>query len=151
LRRAVPLLLLVVVLAGCGGGSDTTAGFDSHDLGGGWEVLWKPDGSRALVQRDGDEVARDGIALRVLGPDRGETTGKIPQIAAEISATAAIADYTLLLDGTPLDVKGGGVSPRRITVYGAPASSLSSGRHVVVAAARAGDSAAATAWTFSVR
>jgi hypothetical protein len=147
MRRAMPLLVLLVVLAGCGGGGSK---LDSFDLGGGWQLVWEPDGSAARVQKDGDELPAGGIRIRPLGPDEGEPAAAIPQVAAELSAPVDISNYTVLLDGKPLDVKEGGNTRRRLTVYGAPASSLSSGRHVVVAAARAGGSAAATAWGFTV-
>jgi hypothetical protein len=159
-RRAVCLLALVLAAAGCGGGSDSApAGFpdgakiESHDLGGGWKLLWTTaDGKGyAAVERDGDPVDAGGLTVRPLGPEPGETVGAIPQVAAAMKGPSSIENTTLLVDGTPLDTKSGGLSQSDISVYGAPASSLSSGRHVVVAAARAGDSATAVAWTFSVR
>jgi hypothetical protein len=152
-RRVLPLLVLLVALAGCGGsgGPKVPDGYESHDLGGGWLLLWKADGSDAKVQRDGTDLPADGISIRPLGPEPGETVGGIPQVAAEIEARTAIENASLFVDGTALDLKEGALSDRRKTVYGAPVSSLSSGRHVVVAAVRAGESAAARAWTFSVR
>ena len=152
MRRLLPLLVLLVALAGCGGngGPKVPAGYESHDLGDGWLLLWKADGSAAKLQRNGEDVAAGGIAIRPLGPEPGETVGDIPQVAAEFSSPRAIENASLFVDGTALDTKEGG-STLRETLYGAPASSLSSGRHVVVAAARAGDSATARAWTFSVR
>jgi hypothetical protein len=150
-RRVLPLLVLLVALAGCGGGgSKVPPGYESHDLGDGWLLLWKADGSDAKLQRNGEDVAAGGIAIRPLGPEPGETVGGIPQVAAEFSSPRAIENASLFVDGTALDTKEGGTTVRQ-TLYGAPASSLSSGRHVVVAAARAGESAAARAWTFSVR
>ena len=153
MRRVLPLLVLLVALAGCGGsgGPKVPAGYESHDLGDGWLLLWKADGSAAKLQRNGDDVAAGGIAIDPLGPKPGEIVGDIPQVAAEFSAPRAIENASLFVDGTAIETKEGGLSASRKTLYGAPASSLSSGRHVVVAAARAGDSATARAWTFSVR
>jgi hypothetical protein len=157
----VALALAVLLLAGCGGSSKPSVpeGFPAgakvqvHDLGGGWKIVWATGGARsyAAVERDGKRVAPGGLTVRVLGPDAGEQVGSIPQVAAAIKAPSSVEDYTLLVDGTPLDAKSGGLSQRDISVYGAPSSSLSPGRHVAVAAARAGGSAAATAWTFTVR
>lgn len=153
MRRAVPLLLLLVAvavaLAGCGGSSGPKR--ESYDLGGGWKVVWAPDGGSAQVEQDGKAVDAGGVRIRPLGPEPGSTAAAIPQVAAELEAPQAIQNYTILLDGSPLDLKEGGLTRTRITVYGAPASSLSSGRHVVVAAVRVGVSAAARAWTFTVR
>jgi hypothetical protein len=158
MRRAVPLLL-VAALAGCGGSAKAPPGFptgakvESHDLGGGWAILWTSKGDRgyAAVQRDGKPVATRGLTVRVLGPKPGEQVGSIPQVAAAVKAASPIGDSTLLVDGTPIDAKSGGLSQRDISVYGAPVSSLSSGRHVAVAVARAGGSAGAVAWVFTVR
>jgi hypothetical protein len=152
-RRVLPLLALVVALAGCGGssGPKVPAGYESHDLGGGWLLLWKADGSAAKLQRDGKDVADGGIAIDPLGPKPGQTVGDIPQIAAEFSAPRAIDNASLFVDGTAIDAKEGALSTTRKTLYGAPDSSLSSGRHVVVAAAAVGDAGAVRAWTFTVR
>ncbi len=159
-RRLLPLLA-VVLLAACGGSSKPSApqGFpagvdvQTRGLGGDWKILWATRGGRAYaaVERDGSPVAANGLTVRALGPDPGETVGSIPQVAAAIKAATAIEDYSLLIDGEPLDAKSGGLSQRDISIYGAPVSSLSPGRHVAVAAARAGDSGAAAAWVFTVR
>jgi hypothetical protein len=158
--RRLLILLAVLAVAGCGSSKQTApegfpdgATVQRHDLGGGWEIVWATEGETgyATMERDGDAVPATGLTLRVLGPASGETVGSIPQVAAAIKAASAISDYTLLVDGAPLDAKSGGLSQDDISVYGAPVSSLSSGRHVAVAAARAGESAAATAWVFTVR
>src|SRR5437764_13929345 len=107
MRRAV--LLLVLVLAGCGGGSKQP----SYDLGGGWKVTWAANGSSAEIQKDGKRVAQGGIRLRVLGPKRGETVGTVPQVAVEISGRPGGAlQNSVLVDGTPLDLKSGGYGSR---------------------------------------
>jgi hypothetical protein len=158
--RRLPILLAVLAVAGCGSSKQAVpkgfpegAQLERHDLGGGWEIVWATEGQRgyAAVEREGDVVPATGMTVRVLGPRPGETVGTIPQVAAAIEASSSISDYTLLVDGTPLDAKSGGLRQDDISVYGAPVSSLSSGRHVAVAAARAGESAAATAWVFTVR
>jgi hypothetical protein len=46
--------------------------------------------------------------------------------------------------------KGGGLSPTRGTIYGAPASPLAKGRHTAIAYARTATHAFAVAWSFSV-
>ena len=160
--RLAALLALVLALAGCGGGNDEAApppGFPSdakletHDLGGGWTIVWatKGDTSYAVVEQDGKPVPAGGLTVRVLGPKPLEQVASIPQVAAAIRAPDAIDNYTLLVDGTPLDAKGGGLYANNISAYGAPVTALEPGRHVAVAAARAGETAAATAWTFTVR
>jgi hypothetical protein len=158
--RCLLILLAVVTLTGCGSsmqaapeGFPPGAKVERHDLGGGLEIVWATEGETgyAAVERDGEVVPALGLTLRVLGPDAGETVGDTPQVAAAIKAASPISDYTLLIDGKPIDAKSGGLAQDDISVYGAPASSLSSGRHVAVAAARAGESAAATAWVFTVR
>jgi hypothetical protein len=146
-RRVLPLLVLLVVLAGCGGGG---AKEPSWDLGGGWKLSWTAAGSDARIEKDGKPVDAGGIRIGILGPKRGATVGAIPQVAVEVQAPQAVTQVAVLVDGTPLDVKSGSFGTAT-TVYGAPASSLSPGRHVAVAAAQVGESAAAVAWPFTVR
>lgn len=161
MRRIAPLLLvavaLAVALAGCGGSAKRHLlpdGVAEHtsDLGSGWSVVWGSAGGRAYaVALHGTTVVRSAdVKLRALGPDAGSTAAAIPQVAAEIRAATPVEDSTLLVDGEPLDVKGGGPSPSYVTMYGAPAAPLAKGGHVVVAFARAGDAARAVAWTFRV-
>ena len=155
------LLALAAALAGCGGSSPTLelpgapagAEVQQRDLGGGWGVAWAASGSRAVAAalKDGEPAGGSPVTIRPLGPDPGETVGRIPQVAAELAAPGALVDYALLVDGEPLDVRGGGLTPQKITIYGAPLQGLDPGRHVVVAFARTDDAAAARAWTFTVR
>jgi hypothetical protein len=167
-RRALPLIGLLV-LAGCGGskqvdpadavraaaGNAFPAGVSvrTRDVGSGSWVAWATAGAKAYaaVVRDGEVVHGGGVTLRPLGPAPGGRGAPIPQVAVEVEAPRAILDTSLLLDGAPLDTKGGGLTPQKISIYGAPAGALAAGRHVVVAYARAGEAAAATAWTFTVR
>jgi hypothetical protein len=159
--RAVLLLGVVAALAGCGGsssklelpGAPDGAKVQQRDLGSGWGVAWATSGSHAVAAalKDGKLAGDSPVTIRPLGPDQGERTGKIPQVAAELAAPTALVDYALLLDGEPLDVRGGGLTPQKISIYGAPTQWLDPGRHVVVAFARTDGAAKAAAWTFTVR
>lgn len=160
-RLALVLLVPVLALAACGGSSATkpSLGFPAgveaqqRDVGSGWSVAWGTAGRKAYaVALHGKTVVRSAdLKLRVLGPEPGSTAASLPQVAAEIRAATPIDDTTLLVDGTPIDTKSGGPSPSYISIYGAPAAALASGRHVAVAFARAGESGRAVAWTFTVR
>jgi len=90
------------------------------------------------------------VRIRILGPDPGSTVGPMPQVAAEISAPDPLAESGLWVDGVPLQVKGGG-TPKRGTIYGAPADDLASGSHTAVAYARTARNGTAVAWIFNVR
>jgi hypothetical protein len=159
--RAAVLLVLAATVAGCGGsaatlelpGAPADAKVQQRDLGGGWGVAWTASRGRAYAAslKDGAVAADSPVTVRPLGPDPGETTGRVPQVAAELSAPTALVDYALLVDGEPIDVRGGGLTPRRISIYGAPAAELDPGRHVAVAFARTDKAAKAVAWTFTVR
>jgi hypothetical protein len=158
--KRLALLAAVALAAGCGGGGThgpklpfpSGVEAQTHDVGGGWSVAWGSAGARAYaVALHGKTVVRSAaMKLRVLGPVDGSTAAAQPQVAAEIRAPASIDDSTLLVDGTPIDTKGGGPSPSYQSIYGAPAAPLAKGRHVAVAFARAGDAARAVAWTFTV-
>ncbi|HSP72080.1 MAG TPA: hypothetical protein VLN26_06910 [Gaiellaceae bacterium] len=160
MKRLAPVLLaLPVALAACGGATSPALPFPSgvkaeqRDVGGGWSVAWGTAGAKAYaVALHGKDVVRSrDVKLRILGPEPGSSAASIPQVAAEIKALAPIEDSTLLVDGAPIDTKGGGPSPSYISIYGAPAAPLAGGRHVAVAFARAGEAASAVAWTFVVR
>jgi hypothetical protein len=90
------------------------------------------------------------VRIRILGPDPGSTTGPMPQVAAEITAPDPLAESGLWVDGAALEVKGGG-TPKRGTIYGAPATDLRSGTHTAVAYARTARNGTAVAWRFNVR
>jgi hypothetical protein len=87
----------------------------------------------------------------VLGPKPGSTGNpRIPQVAAEVSATQDLVDTALWVDGVELLGKGGGLTPTRGTIYGAPTAALTRGRHTAIAYARTAAHATALSWTFSV-
>lgn len=159
MRAALPLLAAILLLAGCGGGADgptvpgapAGAKVQSRDLGGGWSVAWTVVGGKGYAAVFHDGKPAKGVRVTPIGPDPGESVGRIPQVAAGMKASAAIVDYSLFVDDQALDAKGGGLRPQDVTIYGAPASSLSPGPHVALAVARAGDSAGAAVWPFTVR
>jgi hypothetical protein len=90
------------------------------------------------------------ISLRPILPYPGRLSPTAdPQIAAEARAGNDVR-LALWLDGADFAVEAGGPRPGFITAFGRVGSDLSPGRHVVVAFARSGRRAAATAWTFRV-
>jgi len=137
----------------------------SRAAGPGWAVAWTSadrvaEGQREFaayavaLRRNGSRwLAEIGgpVTLRPLGPDSGSAVGSIPQIAVEARAPHAIEDAALWIDGKPVDARSGGPSTRYISAYGAPAEPLDPGRHVAIAFARAGRTASAIAWPFTVR
>jgi len=74
----------------------------------------------------------------------------MPQVAAELTAPTPLVESGLWVDGVELLEKGGSLSPRRGTIYGAPATPLAKGTHTAVAYARTATQATAVAWTFRV-
>ena len=74
----------------------------------------------------------------------------IPQVAAALSAGGDLVESALWVDGVELLEKGGGLTPTSGTIYGAPATALTRGRHTAIAYARTATHALAVAWTFSV-
>jgi hypothetical protein len=161
-RLALVSLLsaLGLALAGCGGMNDaatttTTAPKPPGPgktlyTGGPWAVVvegakatafhdvsgtWKPDTSGA-------------VKIRILGPDANAP--RLPQVAAEISAKKPLVESGLWVDGKELPVKGGGITPRRWTIYGAPGGPLAKGKHIAVAYGRTDSHATAVAWSFRV-
>ncbi len=132
--------------------------------GGDWAVAWvvgthRAEGTTermayavALRLTGGRWLAQIAGPVQVspLGPDEGSRAGSIPQVAAAVEAPKPIVEAALWIDGVPLETKGGGLSSRRISIYGAPAKPLASGEHVAVAFATAGGTASARAWTFRV-
>lgn len=90
------------------------------------------------------------VKVSILGPTPKSSTAAVPQVAAEISAGAALVDSALWVDGVELSVKGGGLTPNRGTIYGAPAKALARGPHVAVAYGRTATHATVVAWSFRV-
>jgi hypothetical protein len=94
---------------------------------------------------------RSGVVkVTVLGPKPGSKQPPITQVAAEMSAKSDLLESALWVDGTELLEKGGGLTPRRGTLYGAPAKALAPGTHTAVAYARTATHGTAVAWTFRV-
>jgi hypothetical protein len=157
--RRLALLLVALAFAGCGGssgqGTTTSAAAPPGPgttlyAGGDWAVVldgehatafhrvagtWKPDTSGA-------------VKITTLGPHG--TTPAVTQFAAELSAKKPLIESGMWIDGTELTVKGGGLSPTKGTIYGAPGAALTKGKHVAVAYARTADHATAVAWSFRV-
>lgn len=166
-RRLVALLAAVAVLTGCGGSKSAappTATVPALDpasiLGAGAQTLYGG-GVWAVVLRGGKAVAAHvvrghwradrsrGVTIAILGP-KG-TAAKLPQVAAELRAKRPFVESGLWVDGRELLEKGGGLSPTRVTIYGAPETPLAPGAHVAVAYGRTRATATAVAWTFTVR
>jgi hypothetical protein len=151
----VVLLFLALILAGCGGSSKPAGPgpgdvlFQSEE----WAVVL--DGDRASAQHlvDGKWVPDRSrtVKVSVLGPDRGSHGNpRTPQVAVELSAPTALAESALWVDGVELLEKGGGLTPTRGTIYGAPDQELKPGKHTAVAYGRTASHATAVAWTFFV-
>ena len=163
MRRLVPLLA-VLVLAACGGSSQhatttTTAASPAPPgpgkvlyAGGDWTVV--VDGSRATAfHRAGGtwRADRSGrVKIAILGPKRGAKVARIPQVAVELSARQPLVESGLWVDGVELQVKGGGLTPTKGTIYGAPAAPLARGEHLAVAYGRTDVTGSAVAWLFQV-
>lgn len=164
MRRLV-VLAFVVPLAACGSSpkhvtpppASTPAGL----LGAGGRVLYAG-GNWAVVVNGTQAVAarrvagrwradRTGVVkLTILGPHPGGKAAPTPQVAAEVTGTSHLVEEGLWVDGRELLEKGGGTSPARVTVYGAPDRKLAKGRHVAVAYGRTQAHGTAVAWAFTV-
>jgi hypothetical protein len=160
-RRLSLLAVAALLLGGCGGSSKPKpppAG-PAVSLGAGAKTLYRA-GMWAVVTRSGTAVAmhlvgdawqpdRSGkVKIRILGP--AAKVSSRPQVAAELSGPGAFVEEGLWVDGHELLAKGGGLSPNRVTVYGATDRPLTRGRHVAVAYGRTATSASAVAWSFRV-
>lgn len=161
MRRLVFLVPFVLLLAACGGSSKPAAAPASPStvLGSGAKTLYQSAGW-AVVVRGGKavvahlvgatwQVDRSGsVKIRVLGP--AATATPQTQVAAELSAPAALVEDALWVDGKELLEKGGGLKPSQVTIYGTTAGPLARGQHVAVAYGRTGTTGSAVAWIFRV-
>ena len=90
------------------------------------------------------------VKIDILGPKPGSKSAAIPQLAFQLAATAPLVDSALWVDGTEILTKGGGLTPDKGTIYGAPGKALGKGKHVVVAYGRTATHGTAVAWVFNV-
>jgi len=93
----------------------------------------------------------DPIRLRPVLPHPGRIAlSSNPQIAAEARASGDELGVALALwvDGVAFPIDAGGPRPGYVTAFGRLGHDLAPGLHVVIAFARAGTGAVATAWTF---
>ena len=82
-------------------------------------------------------------------PQPGATASILPQVAIQFTALTPFVESALWVDGTQLQLQGGG-TPTRGAIYGAPAANLRPGDHVAVGYARTGSTGTAVAWLFRV-
>jgi hypothetical protein len=127
----------------------------SELVDGPWAVAAVVRGTQAFavpLRREGGDwriELGDPIALRPVLPHPGKLAlSSDPQIAAEAKAGSALLGIALWLDGLDFSVQAGGPRPSYWTAFGRVGRVLTPGLHVVVAFARAGSGAVATAWTF---
>ncbi len=162
MRRGL-LFLPVLVLAACGGGgkhaATTTTTAAAPPTPGPGTVLYS-NAPWAVVVGKGKATAlhlvnntwvpdtSGKVKITVLGP-KGDAK-PTPQVAAELAAKTPLVESALWVDGTELLEKGGGLTPTKGTIYGAPSAPLAKGKHVAVAYARTAGHATAVAWTFRV-
>ena len=161
MQRLAPILLVAVLLAGCGSSKHEPKAplSPASALGAGSKVLYGG-GDWAVVTRGNQVVAahlvngtwqpdRSGVVkVSVLGPPKSATD--IPQAAAEMSAPSHLVEEGLWIDGKELLEKGGGLTPEKVTVYGAPDKKLAKGKHVLVAYGRTDTHGTAVLYTFTV-
>lgn len=153
------LFVLAVIAVGCG--SSAAKPSEPPTPGPGqivyqgteWAVVI--DGGKASAQHlvgDAWQPAQQGtVKISVLGPKPGSKgNASTPQVAAALSAGEDLAESALWVDGVELLEKGGGLTPTKGPIYGAPAAPLAKGKHTAIAYARTATYAFAVAWTFSV-
>lgn len=104
-----------------------------HRVGGSWRA---------------DRSAR--VKIAILGPKPRKKAARIPQVAVEISASKPLVESGIWVDGVELQVKGGGLTPTKGTIYGAPVAPLAKGEHLAVAYGRTNATGTAVAWVFQV-
>lgn len=160
--RRLAMLALVLPLAACGShhhAAPKQPASPAHLLGpgartlytgGNWAVVTK--GTKALAAhlvRGQWRADRSGVVkLDILAPHG--TAASIPQVAVEMKGPAHLIEEGLWVDGHELIEKGGGLTPEKVTVYGAPDAKLAKGRHVAVAYGRTDTHGTAVAWIFTV-
>ena len=154
MRRAA-FALLVVLPAGCGSSAKKDASPGPGTViyqGSEWAVVLDHGKAHAQHLVDGEWRTDSSTAVRlsILGPKPGSKQPAIPQVAVEMRGDQALAESALWVDGVEVLEKGGGLTPKRGTIYGAPASPLAAGEHTAVAYARTAMHATAVAWTFRV-
>ena len=168
MRRLASLASAAFVLAACGGSSTESAttttaparvGDPAAALGGGrtlyrggaWAVVVRGDRAVALhLVRGQWQPDRTGrVKVELLGPSPVSTP--TPQVAAQLTASTPLVESGLWIDGVELLAKGGGLSPKKGTIYGAGDGRLARGRHLAVAYARTATAATAVARSFQVR
>jgi len=164
--RRLPIVLLLVVLAGCGSSKrsapTTTAQAERPSPasavegtvlyeGGDWAVVTSGNEAVALRFRNGawHPDRTKTVKVTFLGPD--SPAPPLPQVAAELRAPTKLAESALWVDGVELLEKGGGLTPTRGTIYGAPSAALAPGEHVAVAYGRTATAGTAVARVFVVR
>lgn len=159
MRRLV-LFAVVLVLAGCGGSKhDAVTTTAPPALAGVGRVLYQ--GSEWAVAVQGAKATAYHLAgghwaadrggepkLEILGPKPGSRVAAIAQVAFQVTAKTDIADTAMWVDGVEVPGKGGGLTPKKGTIYGAPGKALKPGTHVAVAYGRTAVHANAVAWTF---
>lgn len=145
--RLLALALAIVALAGCGGSSVKPL-YESGD----WRVVVANGKATAEHRVDGkwQPDTTGAVHVSILGPRPGATAPATPQVAAELTAGSALVESGLWVDGTELQVQGGGLTPTKGTIYGAPQAPLARGTHLAVAYGRTAATAGAVAWTFRV-
>jgi hypothetical protein len=163
--RPIALVFLVGVIAGCGGPAKTTATPPTTTSatpkpgpgpgtvlyqGGDWAVVVAGGTARALRLIGGSwkPDTSGAVKVSILGPNG--TAAQTPQVAVELSAKMPLVESALWVDGSELVEKGGGLTPNRGTIYGAPDAPLVAGKHLAVAYGRTADHATAVAWSFRV-
>jgi hypothetical protein len=155
------LALVLVLLAGCGGGHEATttaatgpgARSDQTTLytSNGWTVvlrrhkalLYHYVGNRWVVDRS------HAVKIEILGPDPNELAPNPPQVAITMRSKQPLVESALWVDDLHLFEKGGG-SPTNGTIYGAPPNALGPGTHVAVGYARTAFGGSVVAWVFRV-
>ena len=161
--RRFALLALVIPLAACGSHHAAPKVqlpvTPAHLLGSGAHVLYSG-GDWAVVTKGKTAIAAHlvrgvwtadhsgAVKLEILAPNG--TAASIPQVAVQMTAHAHLIEEGLWVDGVELIEKGGGLTPEKVTVYGAPAKKLGKGTHTAIAYGRTDTHGTAVTWTFTV-